>query len=99
MIGRRQAQLTFTMLCLWLEFFLPSGVLGCTVQFRNLDESNYKLVLRLCSHTAVYRIDAQLPFQVLEAKKNTSCTDEPDDGLATSETFEEATDPFCHSWS
>jgi hypothetical protein len=87
------------MLCLWLKFFLPNGVFGYTVQFRDLGESNYKLVLCFRSRTAAHWIGARLYFQVLEAKENTSCAGEPNDSLAAFKTFEQATDPFSHPWS
>ena len=87
------------MLCLRLKLFLPSGVFWRAIQFGDLGESNYKFVLCLCSHTAAYGIGARLSFQVLEAKKNASSADEPDDSLAAFETFEQATDPFSHPLS
>ena len=87
------------MFCLGLKFFLPDGVFGYTIQFRDLGESNYKLVLCFCSHVAAHGIGARLCFQVLEAKENTSCADEPNDSLATFKTFKQATDPFAHPWS
>ena len=92
------ARLTFSMLCLWLKFFLPSGVFGCAIQFRDLSESNDKLVLRLCSHTSAYGIGARLCFQVIEAKKDASSADEPNDRLAAFEAFEQTTDPLRHPW-